>query len=41
MDIVKIVEEEVLVADLGDKKLYKIVERNENDILENTSESEG
>lgn len=40
MEIVKIVENEVLFADLGEKKLYRIVERDENNVLENTSESE-
>lgn len=34
MKILRIVEKEVLVADLGDIKLYKVVEE-ENDLLEN------
>ena len=38
--IEKVEQSEVLVADLGSVKLYKVIE-NEEDTLENTDESEG
>jgi len=38
--IEKVEQEEVLIADLGNVKLYKVIE-NEERILENTDESEG
>jgi len=41
VDIQKVQENEVLVADLGKYKLYRIVENNDNSEMESTSESEG
>jgi len=38
--IEKVEDEEVLIADLGNVKLYKVIE-NEERILESTDESEG
>lgn len=36
MIIKKIVEKEILVADLGEIKLFRVIE-DDNDLLENTS----
>lgn len=41
VDIQKVQENEVLVADLGRYKLYRIVENNDSSEMESTSESEG
>jgi hypothetical protein len=39
--IEKIQQEEVLIADFGAVKLYRIVENNEENTLESANESEG